>query len=73
MHEAADACVRRGYKKVFVVGEMGLVTELKAQGIDVVWEEEATGITRDEFDAVQTDPEVQAVVAGWYVPVISNI
>lgn len=58
-------CVIHGYKKVYVVGEEGLVSELQAQGIETVWEDEARGITRPEFDEIETDPEVQAVVAGW--------
>jgi 4-nitrophenyl phosphatase len=62
---AADMCVNCGYSKVFVCGEEGLVAELQAQGIDTVWEKEARGMTRPEFDEIEIDKDVQAVVAGW--------
>jgi len=63
---AAEYCVDNKYTTVFVLGEPGLHQELRNHGITVVVDESNEYIDQKTFNEIYLDPDVQAVVIGWY-------
>ena len=68
-YAAALYCVSRGFtKKVYVVGQSGLIDELTAAGLTVLGPEDgvsAPAFTFGQLTPGHLDPDVQAVVAGF--------
>ncbi|GBG25780.1 Glycerol-3-phosphate phosphatase [Hondaea fermentalgiana] len=64
---AAELCKLGGHKKVFAIGEPGLMEEFKAVGVETVEvsSDAKTGMDEAEFENAKLEEGVSAVVVGW--------
>ena len=61
----ADYLASQGLLSAYVIGEEGLLEELRNSGIDIVGGEVDGRMSTDEYAALQPDPVIQAVVVSF--------